>query len=128
VRRAAKGIAWEFTALAPALDAARAKRKPILALFDQDNCPPCALLKRLVLRAPAFVRAVEDAFVTVNLNACTDLEVAKRYQLRGTPTLLVLDSDGTVLGSQVGVGSLTAGLQLLERAASLARPKAKKYF
>lgn len=41
--------------------------------------------------------------VRVNVAAAYGLEVARRYEIRATPTLLILNAQGTVVYSHVGV-------------------------
>ncbi len=113
VRRAAQGVSWSHSELESALADAKKVGKPVLLLFDQDGCPTCTLLERGVLTAPSFVSAVDGNFVTLRLNACTDRDVAKRFKLLGTPTLILLRPDGTEISRQVGARSLASGLQLL---------------
>jgi hypothetical protein len=131
VRKAAQGVVWDHKDLGSALTDATAVGKPILLLFDQDGCPTCTLLERGVLTAPSFVSAVEGNFVTLRLNACTDRDVAKRFKLLGTPTLILLRPDGTEISRQVGARSLGSGLRLLRTGvtAEIAPAvKVKKFF
>ena len=80
------------------------------------------------LTKPAFVKAARG-FIPLNLNACVDAKLAKRYKLRGTPTLLLLDADGKVLARQAGTKGLQTSLALLKKglaALPTAPPQKKK--
>jgi len=116
VRDKAEGVAWGED-LAAARRRAQASGRPLLLLFDQENCPPCLVLHRTVIEAPEFVEAVEEGFVPVHLDFCREPALVERYGLRGTPTLLVLDPTGEVLAERAGVMGLQDALALLREAA-----------
>jgi hypothetical protein len=98
----------------------RARRVPILILFDRVDCPYCerALREHLVpmsLEAPwredALFRQVEvDADLPVggfDRLPTTHRALASRYGAKLTPTVIVVDADGALLSDPV-VGLLTA--------------------
>jgi len=116
VERFAGGVPWGEgrEALAAAQVRARREGKPILVLFDQLNCPPCQILHRTVLTAAEFVAAVDGRLIPVHLDLCREPEAALTYEIRGTPTLLVLDADLEVLSRQEGVAPLAQALGLLD--------------
>ena len=113
-------------ALPPAVDlaadavASRARRVPILLMFDRDDCPYCerALREHLVpmsgdapWRDDAMFRQVEvdKALPVVDFdgNATTHRAIAARYGATLTPTIFVVDASGTSIAEPV-VGLLTA--------------------
>ncbi|RMG18576.1 MAG: hypothetical protein D6731_01705 [Planctomycetota bacterium] len=131
-RRTASGVRWTHHRLPPALADARASRRPLLVLFDQDGCPPCAILRRQVLERPEFAAAVGDRAVLLNLNACNDEALARRYGVAGTPTLLVLDADGEAIARQEGIHDLASSLAFVRAALAQAAAKGarahRRYF
>jgi len=113
-------------ALPPAEDlatdaaASRAKRVPILLLFDRADCPYCerALREHLVpmsreapWRDDALFRQVEVDRATpvtdFDGGSTTHRKLAARYGAMFTPTVVVVDAAGTALAEPV-VGLLTA--------------------
>lgn len=113
-------------ALPPATDlaadgtASRARRVPILLLFDREDCPYCerALREHLVpmsrdapWRDDALFRQVEvnrdTPLVDFDGGATTHRQLASRYRATLTPTVVVVDGAGTALADPV-VGLLTA--------------------
>lgn len=99
---------------------ARARRIPILILFDRDDCPYCerALREHLVpmsreapWRDDALFRQVEaDRDIPVvgfDGRPTTHRALAARFDAKFTPTIVVVGSDGKALADPV-VGLLTA--------------------
>lgn len=100
--------------------ASRARRVPILLLFDREDCPYCerALREHLVpmsREAPwlddALFRQVEVDRATPSIDfdggATTHRALAARYRVTLTPTIVVVDAAGVALADPV-VGLLTA--------------------
>lgn len=114
VARRAAGVAWQETELEAALALAQSEQKAVLLLLDQENCPPCAMLHRNGLTEPSFA-AASERFLPVHRDFCASPGLIERYELRGTPTLLILDGEGNKLAELVGAQSLKAGLQFLEQ-------------
>jgi thioredoxin-related protein len=113
-------------ALTPAADlaadaaASRARRVPILLLFDRDDCPYCerALREHLVpmsgeppWRDDALFRQVEvnrdTPLVAFDGSATTHRQLAASYRATLTPTVIVVDAGGALLAEPI-VGLLTA--------------------
>ncbi len=98
----------------------RARRIPILILFDRGDCPYCdrALREHLVpmsaeapWRDDALFRQVEvdrdDALVGFDGRPTTHRAFAARYGAKLTPTVIVVDGAGEALAEPI-VGLLTA--------------------
>ena len=98
----------------------RARRVPILILFDRDDCPYCerALREHLVpmsaeapWRDDALFRQVEvdrdDPIIGFDGRPTTHRALAARYDARFTPTIVVVGGAGELLAEPV-VGLLTA--------------------
>lgn len=98
----------------------RARRVPILILFDREDCPYCdrALREHLVpmsgeppWRDDALFRQVEvdrdDPVVGFDGRPTTHRALAVRYDAKLTPTIVVVDGAGALLAEPV-VGLLTA--------------------
>jgi len=84
--------------------------KPILAVFTgSDWCPPCKKLKESVFDGEEFKLWASQNVVQLELDFPNDskqsaatkkqnAELAKKYNVRGYPTQLLLSSQGEVLG------------------------------
>ncbi len=75
---------------------AKRSKRPLLVDFYTSWCYPCRILEEKTY-PDSIVQATLRAFVPLKLNAEVELTTAKRYDVRGYPTLLVLDSDGKSL-------------------------------
>ena len=119
-RRARAHALPSATDLAADGASSRARRIPILLMFDREDCPYCerALREHLVpmsLEAPwrddALFRQVEvdraTAVVDFDGTATTHRALAGRYGAMLTPTIVVVDAAGVPTGEPV-VGLLTA--------------------
>jgi thioredoxin-related protein len=106
------------TDLAADAAASRRKRQPILLFFDRDECPYCeqALREYLVpfsreeWQGKALFRQVgidrRDPVLDFSGARTTHQALAERYGVFLSPTVLVVDANGTPLGEPI-VGLLT---------------------
>ena len=97
-----------------ALTQAASSKKPILLEFTgSDWCPPCMKLTKTVFEQPAFEDFAKENLVLVKLDfprgkeQSADLKaaneaLAKKYQVEGFPTLILLDSAGQEVARIVG--------------------------
>lgn len=89
-----------------ALDRAKRLDKPVVAVFSASWCGPCQLMKSKVYSDPK-VRMYRDQFVWVYLDVDEDSthSAAIRHQVRGVPSIHVLDPKGKEISRQVGATS-----------------------
>lgn len=85
-------------------------RKPMLLMFTgSDWCSWCVRLKKDVFEQPEFKSWASDKFVLVELDfprkktlamsqQVQNEDLKNRYNVRGFPTVVILDSDGSKLG------------------------------
>jgi hypothetical protein len=120
IRRSRNHVLLPASNLAGDAAQSRARRVPILMMFDRDDCPYCerALREHLVpmsleppWRDDALFRQVEvdKAIPAVDFDgsATTHRALAARYGATLTPTVVVVDATGAPLAEPV-VGLLTA--------------------
>lgn len=99
---AAAFIAWE-PSLETALERAKATGKPILVDFYTDWCPACKTMSQ-TYAAPEVV-AIAGNVVSVKVNAEHRSDLAAQYGVTSYPTIMALNSDGSVYNSFVGAYS-----------------------
>ena len=112
------GIAWRRS-LPVALQEAAGSRHPVLAYFYVRQEPLCEQFEEGVLGQPVVVEATRD-FVAVRLEAMRSSETARQYDVRGVPTLLVLDAGGGEMARLTGLVSVE---QLVARLGEARRGK-----
>jgi thioredoxin-related protein len=88
-----------------ALSEASETGRRVVMGFYLPGCPPCAAMEHEVLPAK-LVREAVSGFVPVLVNAITNPELAERYQVESTPTYIITDAQGNLLGRRVGYQSV----------------------
>lgn len=109
---AAGQVSWE-TNLDRASDAARKGNRAMLLEFWSATCEPCRMLDENVFpdeRIGTAIRKLHPVRVDVDKQP----DIARKYDVNGTPTLLVTDSNGTELFRYTGLLGADRMLQLLE--------------
>lgn len=96
------------------LEESKSSGKPVLVVFSASWCPPCKMMKREVWPDAEVAAAVESGFVPMYVDV--DLKqygpVVQRYNIRGIPSILILDGEGQVL-RQAGSMSRNRTLKFL---------------
>lgn len=88
-------VTWR-TDLEAALAEAKTSGKPVLVDFSAEWCPPCKVMKHEVWPDPEVGRLVNTGYVPVLVDIDKHQALAQRYNVTSIPTVLVLDSWGTV--------------------------------
>jgi len=95
-----------------ALQLSKQTGRPILADFTGSNwCPPCKRLKQEIFETPQFKSWAAENVVLLELDfprpnlqpdwiKKQNQDLSRRYEIRSYPTVLILNSEGQVLGSQ----------------------------
>jgi thioredoxin-related protein len=108
---AAAQVAWERD-LGKASDTARKSNRPMMLEFWSATCEPCKVLDETVFpdeRIGAAFKKLEAVRVDVDKQP----DVARKYNVNGTPTLLLTDSYGTELFRYTGLLPADRLLQLM---------------
>jgi len=117
---AAAQVTWSLDYEA-SLARARAERLPILIDFFADWCSPCKELDSITYRDPRVVEAARR-FVTLKVDGTDEDDAVdalyERYGVQGLPTLVFIDSAGTILDEPRALGFVD-GDELLEMMAKV---------
>ena len=68
--------------------------KSVLLIFDQDTCYYCDLFKQDVLSDEDVQSQLNENFIVVFVDINEQYTVAEQLQVMGTPTSVILDSNG----------------------------------
>lgn len=98
--------------LEAALARARREQKRVFVDFQTTWCGPCREMERWVYTAQAVVDAAAQV-IPVMLDGDEQRELAKRYEVGGYPTLLLLDEQGKVLARATGYRSVAETVAFL---------------
>jgi thiol:disulfide interchange protein DsbD len=104
-------IEWR-TDLDAALDEAGRTNKHILVDFSADWCPPCIAMKHDVWPDPAVEAALTRSYVPLLIDVDRNGAVADTFNVRGIPTVLVLDHRGRVVRRATFLSMLSASTML----------------
>jgi len=124
-RAAAGRVHWSD--FATGLDRASVERRPILAYFTASWCGYCKKMDRatwkstdVIERLAGIVAVRVDVDETQSRNGQAGADVAARFGVQGTPTLVLLDLDGRVISRTSGYQDPRQVLEWLDR--SLGHP------
>ena len=124
-RAAADRVRWSD--FASGLERASVERKPILVYFTANWCGYCKKMDRTTWKSPDVIERLAgivavrvDVDETQPRNGQAGADVASRYGVQGTPTLVLLARDGQVIARTSGYQDSRQLLEWLDR--SLGRP------
>ena len=70
-----------------ALSLAKSKKKPILVVFQQEDCEWCELLVDKVLSNPEVQKELNKRFIVTFVDMNENYKLADEYKILGTPTV-----------------------------------------
>jgi thiol:disulfide interchange protein DsbD len=94
------GIKWYFS-LEEALGLAKKENKPIMVDFYSDHCGWCHKLDRTTYTNSKVIE-LSKKFISLKIDCDRNRLIPAKYQIRGLPTILFIDSKGSVIHSIVG--------------------------
>jgi periplasmic divalent cation tolerance protein len=95
------GIQW-MRSLTDAEKQARQLKKPILAYFSLRDSDYCQKLEEGVLADKSVIDVAEE-FVCVRVDAARQADEARKLDVRGAPTILLLDGQGNEMSRVAGL-------------------------
>ena len=121
------GIAWLHAATDTDVDAAfaraRTQNKPLFVYWGAAWCPPCNQLKATLFNRADFIER-SRAFVAVHVDGDNPgaQKLGTRFKVRGYPTVLLFDANGTELTRLPGEVDPQVYTQLLTLGMNARRP------
>lgn len=124
---------------AEADDARKAGKQGLVVMYQFQECPYCAQMKREVLSRPEVQEAYRKHFTAIEIDTrgaqpvtgfdgrtLPEKDFARAHGIRGTPTFVFYSLDGRILATSVGTASAPHFILRAERALSMARDKARQ--
>jgi thioredoxin-related protein len=105
-------VRWQ-TRLSEASERALPANKPMLVEFWAKECGPCGAMDATVFSDERVILAM-STIIAVRVDVDLDQGTRRKYNIRGTPTLLLTDSYGNELFRHTGMVSLDQMLRLLD--------------
>ncbi|HQT22687.1 MAG: hypothetical protein B7X86_07840 [Sphingobacteriales bacterium 17-39-43] len=111
------GLQFRKNTFSEALQMAKKENKLIFLYVNASWCGPCIELKMTTFRSKAVGEQYNSAFVNISLNGekGDGPALARKYQVRGYPTFLFINSDGKVVYRTDGFLNAKNFLDLGER-------------
>jgi len=88
--------------LSEALQKAKTSDKQVFAVFESDTCTYCHQLRQNTLNDAQVMEKLNESYVVVIINVNDSPEIASKYNVYSTHTMLILDSEGNELKSIEG--------------------------
>jgi len=88
--------------LPKAMEAGKARSKPVLVYVTATWCGPCQEMKRSTLADERVAELIHDQFEAVKVDLDANRELAARLGAEAIPFFAILNGDGNVLRSQMG--------------------------
>lgn len=85
--------------LSEALQKAKTSDKQVFAVFESDTCTYCHQLRQNTLNDAQVMEKLNESYVVVIINVNDSPEIASKYNVYSTPTMLILDNEGNELKS-----------------------------
>lgn len=78
-----------------AFDASESENRTLMIVFDQDGCVYCDIFKSEVLSDLDVQKVLNDNFTVLLVDVNRNPDIASKYLVYGTPSIVFVDSNGT---------------------------------
>lgn len=89
-----KGLKF-YTELPPVLEAAKAQNKPIFVYVRSETCGWCKKFEEETFTNQSVIKILNEKFILVSIDVYKQKNETRNFRVRGTPTEIFLDSNGT---------------------------------
>jgi len=76
-----------------ALDNAKLENRNIILIFDQESCSWCEIFKKNTLENDDVIEKLNSNYITTIVDINKNPEIASKYSVYGTPTVVILNSE-----------------------------------
>lgn len=110
-----EGIEWFL--FEDGLKKAKAENKPLMIHFTADWCTWCKKLEAEAFKNQDII-SLSKSFVPVKVDCDKEGEIAKKFQIRGLPTILFTSPDGNLIHQVIGYRATDVFLSEMKTALS----------
>ncbi|MCX9085550.1 MAG: thioredoxin family protein [Candidatus Methanoperedens sp.] len=89
-----KGLKFQ-TNIITALEAAKVQNKPIFVYARSESCGWCKKFEAETFTNQSVARILNEKFILVSIDVYKQKNESRNFRVRGTPTEIFLDSNGT---------------------------------
>jgi thiol:disulfide interchange protein len=93
-------IKW-YDSFEDGLEIAKKERKPLMVDFEAEWCIWCKRLDETTYKDQQII-TLSKKFIPVKVNCDKDIDTARRYGVRGLPTIIFMNSEGEIIHQIVG--------------------------
>lgn len=110
--RTGSGIAWkDYT---PGMAQARNTARPVFLYFHAPWCTYCTKLKQTTFKDSRVMDYLNGHFVSIQVNTDVQKDLAKKWRVKGLPTMWFLEADGKKINSLPGYVEAGQFIQVLK--------------
>lgn len=84
------------------LKEAKSKGRPAFVYFRSKSCGWCKKFEAEVLTDPRVISIIKGSFIPISIEVYEQGEIARRFKVRGTPTMVFLDGEANEIGRTRG--------------------------
>jgi len=89
-----KGVKFN-TELQPALETAKEQNKPVFVYVRSEYCGWCKRFEEETFTNQSVIKTLNENFILVSIDVDIQKNETRSFRVRGTPTEIFLDSNGT---------------------------------
>lgn len=98
-----------------AMAQAKKENKMVFIDFETTWCGPCKIMDKLVYTADDVIQAT-DQMISVKIDGDDYPELAKKFEVKGYPTLILISPDETIIDRKIGYQSVKSTTTFLNNA------------
>jgi thioredoxin-related protein len=100
----AASIQWQSYSNS-AFTKAKAQKKLVLVYVGSESCHWCAKMNNETFHSPAIINIISKKFIPVSVDMMSEPSISYKFDVRGTPTFIILDSNSQEVSRTVGYQS-----------------------
>jgi thioredoxin-related protein len=88
--------------LEEAIQMANEQDKLVFVYINSTNCPYCRMMEKEFDQSDEFKKIIGEQFVWVTLDFQKNLDLVRKYNLQGSPVIIIMDQNGEPITGMIG--------------------------